>query len=350
MLRECDQRWGDCAVVGDDPAVEKHYDVVFMPLNPNIWFEHDSNWGVYGADGSLIEAAAHRREPDGRLHGQRERHDFELNNIRERVVDETLVYGGPLIPHFGHFICSTLSRLWWVARDGLAGRRVVFHGFGPVRHELAVRPFLAALLGGLGLSADNLVILRRPTRLDRLIVPKPAFQEQRCASRAYNYVADRIGTALCGERLIERRRPVYLSKTGLQTGVWRFVNEAELQARLVDAGIEVVHPETLPVADQIDIFRQRRVVIGTTGSQFHTCALAPAGGRNLCLGNSNTVVSNFQLIDALRGRSSRYLYPEGDLTAVRTSAQFLSEFEIADPSRVAAELLEAVWREDALID
>lgn len=350
MLRDSDQIWGGVELREAAPAVEKHYDVLFLPLNPNIWLEHDPGWGVYGADGSLIDAAAHRRGAELNLCGQSLRTEVSLADVRERVTDETLIYGGPLIPHYGHFICSSLSRLWLIARDGLAGRRIVFHATANIRQELASHRYFREFLGALGLNLSNIVVLQRPTRLDRLIIPRPSFLEQNYVSREYARVVGAIGRALGGEVEVRRRAPVYLTKTGLADGVTRPKDETLIEDRLRRGGVEIVRPETLDLPNQIRLFSDRRVVAGFIGSQFHTSAFAPrpAPSRNVLLTASPLLISNFVLFDKLRDQPARYVYPESGVTELKNRDGFLTQAVFADPARVADELLETIWAEDAL--
>ena len=349
MLSTCGHVWGDARIEEHAPAVERHYDVVFMPTQPTVWFEEDPGWGVYGADGALIDAAAHRAGPDGQLKGQSPRTDVDVAAITDRVADETLVYGGPINPHYGHFLCSTLARLWWVARDGVAGRRVVFHGAGKPANLFRNRPFIGVILGALGLTPENVVFLKRPTRLDRLVIPRPSFLEQAFASRAYLHVADRVGQALAGELPEDRAGPVYLTKTGLKEGVGRVIDEAMIEAVLAAGGVEIVRPETLALGEQIGLFKRRRVVAGTAGSQFHTAVFAPGRSRNVVLSVRPSINSNAVLFDRLRGQQTLYLHAGEPAEEVRDLDGFLSQTRFADPRGVAEALLEAIWREDALL-
>lgn len=348
-LRECDHVWGGTRIDEATPAVERHYDVVFRPWNPQVWYEQDPTWGVYGADGHLIDAAAHRVGPGARLKGQSLVSDGDIDAVSERVADEALVYGGPLNPHYGHFLCSTLSRLWLVARDGLAGRRVVFHGSGRPADLWRDHAFAGAILGALGLGPQTVVVLKRPTRLDRLIIPRPSFQEQEFASRAYLHVADRVGRRLAGDLPRDRAGPVYLTKTGLKGGVGRVMDEAVIEAVLRKGGVEIVRPEALTLADQIGLFQRRRVVAGTSGSQFHTAVFAGGPSRSVCLSARPSINSNAVLFDGLRGRATRHLHAGEPAEEVRDRDGFLGQTRFADTRRVAQELLDAIWREDALV-
>ena len=350
MLRECDHIWGGTNINEAAPAIERHYDVIFRPWRPDRWFEQDPNWGVYGADGHLIDAAAHRVGPGAQLKGQSSISDLDINTVSERVIDETLVYGGPLNLHYGHFLCSTLSRLWLVARDGLAGRRVVFHGSGKPTDLLSDYPSAGAILGALGLGPQTIVILKRPTRLDRMVIPRPSFQEQDFASRAYLYVANLVGRRLAGELPVDRAGPIYLTKTGLSQGVGRVKDEAVIEAVLRKGGVEIVRPEALMIREQIGLFRRQRVIAGTNGSQFHTAVFAEGRSRNICLSARPSINSNAVLFDQLRGQATRYLHAGEPAEEIRDKDGFQGQTRFANTRRVAEELLDAIWSEDRLLD
>ena len=349
-LRDDPLIWGEARIDEGAPAVERHCDVAFLPLDPAVWFEDDPRWGVYGADGALIDAAAHRVGPDAQLKGQSPTLAFDFEALPERVGDEALIYGGPINPHYGHFLCSTLSRLWIVARDGLQGRRVVFHCAEKPADLLQDRPFVADIFGALGLTPDDMVFLKRPTRLDRLVAPRPSFREQAFASRAYLHIADRVGRALAGHLPEDRAAPVYLSKTRLPNGVGRMIDEPLIEEVLRGGGVEIVHPERLPLSEQIGLFRRRRVVAGNAGSQFHTAVFAPGRSRNVCLCARSAVNSNAVMFDRLRDQATLYLHAGEPHKEIFRQDGFLAQTRFAEPRRVAEALLEAIWREDALLD
>ena len=52
-----------------------------------------------------------------------------------------------------------------------------------------------------------------------------------------------------------------------------YINIQELESILQDNGWIIVHPQTLTLSDQLDLFREAKIVAGFEGSAFHTLAI-----------------------------------------------------------------------------
>lgn len=68
---------------------------------------------------------------------------------------------------------------------------------------------------------------------------------------------------------------VYLSRRGDHKRL--LLNEAELEAALIQRGFTVVAPETLPIAEQVALFRHAEVVVAPTGAALANCMFMPPG-------------------------------------------------------------------------
>ena len=95
----------------------------------------------------------------------------------------------------------------------------------------------------------------------------------------------RISEAV-GDRGSESR--VYLSRSRFHAGNHGpgrvrtdEAQDARLDAVFTDAGFRVVHPETLPITEQIELVRGVRVLAGLSGSALHLSAFAEPGTRVL---------------------------------------------------------------------
>lgn len=335
MLRECDQFWGRRTVIGSEPAVEEHFGAIYIPFTPYVFFDGDPQWGIYDRNRDLIEGAALFRGPEKKLVGQ----TWQRGEIEALEAPEpTYIYGGPVVPHYGHFITATLARLWYLRGRRDDPTKILFHSGHGKRETFEALPYVAAAFQALGII-DRVVIFDRPTRVPHLIVPRPAFEEQSFAHFAFADLCHTIG-----ERLIDMSagfsdRPVYLTKTRLRSGVGRIRNEAEIEAVMERAGIEVISPEMLSLAEQMTLFATRPAILGTSTSAFHTHIFARPFGRIFVLNPNRLINSNFSLLDSINLLAPNYLYPEEGAGPVWNEDGFLTQFEIPNPRAVAEELL-----------
>ncbi len=345
VLRRCSHAWGAVRVLTEPLKADAYERTLFMPFSRTNYFAKDPTWGIYNSSGELIEAAALRLYEHRELVGQSETTPLAFEHA-ELAPEGDYVYGGPFVLHYGHFICTTLARLWYAAQGRLDGAKVVFHSHQDVDAMLAI-PHVRACFEKLGLNAGNIIVPERPTRFDRLIIPEPAFEEQSFVHPAYRETCRLIGGGYVEDDAASPLPPVYLSKTALTKGVGRISNEGVIEDYLYERGVEIIYPEKLSWAEQVRLFSQRRVIAGTTGSAFHTSIFAPARARLICLSTSGSVNSNLLLADAVNGTAAIYTYPEsGNRAELSNVDDFLTLVTLAQPAQVARDLADLITREN----
>lgn len=190
------------------------------------------------------------------------------------------------------------------------------------------------------LTPDHIATFSQPTKIQKLIVPHTSFQEQHFIHRVYAALGHRIGSKLLQDRAPRAGLPpVYISKTKLAIGVGRIINEAPLEKRLEEAGIEIVWPETLSLREQAALFLERPIILGTVSSAFHSSIFVSPRSRLLIVSPIPGPNSNFLLIDAANDNNAAYFYPAGTEVVQSEGDPFLTSFRVGDPLAVAEALL-----------
>jgi hypothetical protein len=316
-LRRCRDWWGETALRDDLPALREVADAIYLPHS------FEDPWGVFGPDGRL--------GPDGV--------DGPLPDPAglPAAPDAEYLYLGHLVPHYGHVIVDTLSRLWPLAGHDGPRPRLLIHTFDPLP-AFGALDFLRAILGRLGLAPEDLVAFEEPVRIGRLIVPEPAFRAQVEAHAVFGTLCREIGAGFHDPAETDAdHRLLYLSKSRLATGIARIANEDDLVAELDRRGVEIAYPERLSFGEQVRLLSRRRLILGSTGSAFHTTIFAAPGRRVLGLNWMPAVNSNFALIDRLAGNTARYYHLDGTRYAPAEGFEF--RWTIPDPRAVAAEMV-----------
>jgi acetyltransferase-like isoleucine patch superfamily enzyme/capsular polysaccharide biosynthesis protein len=331
FLVECTECWGNIELIEDPPLLSVDHNVIYVP------YEKDGPWGLFRPDGDVVPGSVDFHGPDREVQGQ----ILSWSGNAAHVADDgNYLYGGLLNPHFGHFLVNSLSRLWPLVSAERPAAKIVFHGLGDSQQWFNL-PFCRDIFEALGLQPSDVLILEQPTMFKNITVPHTSFQEQHFIHRAYAQLGHHIGQEILKGRPIRQGLPaVYLSKTRLPSGVGHVENEDIVESILREAGsIEILYPETLCLREQIALFAERPVVVGTTGSAFHTSIFYPPKAKLILLSPVSGPNTNFMMIDLANENDARYVYAPGT-TLEAEDGRFLTTMRFPEPEAIAHDLLD----------
>ena len=313
-LSPCSTLFGEAAIVLGEPQVGLHVDRVYRPFSSQVFFDRDLSWGIYNKEGHVDPLAAYVRGRELSLVGQSIYQPEEATDAD--IVTEDHIYFGPFIPHYGHFIVTSLARSWYLDSIDARGAKLLCHSSHPIAAHLD-GPYMGPIIRALGLEAEQFTRPTRPTRFTRLTIPGAAFLEQKRAYSSFVEPMHRIGDALVAERQRRREKVVYLSKARLGPGsVAHVTNEAEVEIALAEHNIDIISPERLTLAQQVDLFSSSSKVLGFVGSAFHTHILVRDPPAVVGVTFDNFINSNFLMLDHLNNCDSNYFCCNDNLVKV----------------------------------
>ncbi|KAB7782442.1 glycosyltransferase family 61 protein [Methylorubrum populi] len=333
----CRDMFGTANLRHGDPATRTVFDAIYTP------FRRDERWGVFEASRDTVEACIDYREPHYHLMYQKPIYPDSAINV-PLAPEDRYIYGGRFNPHYGHYLVESIPRLWRIAREGLAGRKILMHGEGDPTGWLQL-DHVRTTWEGLGLTQDDFAHFDYPVRIRELTVPLPSLQQQTFAHPVFGELCRKIGQSVLGT-LAERpinTTPVYLSKTRLGSGVNVVVGEDVVEQRLAAEGFDIIHPQELSLREQIALFDERSVILGTAGSAFHTSVFSSRPSRQIAISPINSVNSNYVLFDKLSYTETEQYYQIGTHD-IGGNEHFLTRRKLADPI-VAAENLIRITRD-----
>ena len=269
------------------------------------------------------------------------------NDVTEYADDETYIFLGEIHDHFGHFLLSTLSRLWQI-RSMPSNVKIIMNAGAAERVR---RKHVKSLLEAFGVGIDRLWAPDRPMRLRNVILPCACLEERnfvhKCFGKLYNRAGDYITRTTNFD--LPGNGPIYLSKSKMVAGVRKIMNEETIENRLVSAGYAVVYPETLPLEQQVAVWRLGRPVVAFNGSSLHTSALS-SHAHMISFGWDRVLDSSFALCDwANESRSDYFYFEDGTLHDLGPSPGhnpgingISSRIQIEDPIGAAEAILRAV--------
>jgi len=228
-------------------------------VTPHRWTGPNSlRMGSYNSDGKMDpETGLHRRYDPLLPHRLGKTHPVLLHPHEEF---EQGIFGGPLLPAYGHFILESLARLW-AAKD-YPDCPVLFSVDDRTR-TARLTPWMQEILGILDVS-NPVALISQPVRVRKLLVPEPGYEIQYRFGRHHAAFLGRIAwRPVTGKKL-------WVSRAKLDGKVGACQSRAELETALVAEGWQIIHPETLPIIDQLEHFATAERIGGEQGSALHT--------------------------------------------------------------------------------
>ena len=277
---------------------------------------------VHDAEGNLVPGSQRLWAGDSKSPVPADPAVVRVPQQAEQMAGDWL-YLGHWLSHFGHFLLETLTDLWPDPAAFPVRGLVAHHEFrgevppvgGAPASEAKVKGWQRDLLARAGYGDLPVLVVRgRPARVERLLVPDrpvvlkswakpPAVDVWRRIARTVEPASDR--------RVFLSRKLFHEAQEGNRRRV-RVVRgwDDELEDMFGAAGFRVVHPETLPLAEQIALVRGADVLAGLSGSALHLAVFADPGTRVLEIGDSRSPrepMPSQRMIDAACGHRSAFV-------------------------------------------
>ena len=246
---------------------------------------------------------------------------------------------GQMHTHYGHFLLSSLQRLW--ALDEYERHDITLVIPSNDLDKCFSLQHIKESFEALGIRREQVISASEYDVFPDLKVPEPAFVENASVSSCWGDFMRKLGESLSPplQRPLDDT-PVYFSKERLASGVRRIEGESDLSKILASRGVRVVYPEELSLPEQIKIWREHKTFGSFSGSSLHTGAFVREKNIVSVHGNSNAL-TNQTMIDEVQGHKSIYLNAEDQRAYVGKEAMFDSVDRLLDPERVAAGILSA---------
>lgn len=241
---------------------------------------------VVARDGGLLpDAFAKSHFVPGAVERDGDGWSAKLPQVRDRIKGRHL-FAEMIYGHFGHAIVDMPARLWPLATTGLAIAAldgvIALPMLGVTRKGVMPR-HTSTMIEAMGVPEDALSFVDRPVRVDRLIIARRAAPYCGRMDSAFNSVTHAAGRRLAAESDLGGDLPeqLYLSRSRLAEDPRGGASLACLDDTFRELGFEVVHPQELPLPDQIALVRRAKHIAGPIGSQTHLCAFSDTPGLKL---------------------------------------------------------------------
>ncbi len=185
-------------------------------------------------------------------------------SVRAERLDEVLLWGGTIVPQFGHIISETVPRLFAsaMARPDLRIALVAPDATWP---EGAPK-YLASVLSWLGIDEDRLVYITKPTRVRALLaMPQPEVLDGPAPPDAYLAMYEE--NARRQGLTADPRATVFVTRGSVVgTGRGIITGESYLAERLAAQGVDILDAGAVPLAQQLGTYAGAKTLIIVEGS------------------------------------------------------------------------------------
>jgi Glycosyltransferase 61 len=281
---------------------------------------------------------------------------LQVGDVTEQAPDPLYIFLGPIHRHYGHFLVSTLSRLWFYNKTKFPDVKVIVCGWTleilnvdeNLPDNLSRRyPYMGEVFETLGLRGGDFVTFDRPTTLKSTIISSPCFGEQNFIHhifpKMFGAMQDRL---LYGTVPVPSNTPIFLARSRLRAGISSLFSEEEFTSVLAAKGVEIIYPEQMSLLRQVRLFIDRRNISGFGGSALHTAAfVSPRKFLSFNLLGPNLPnplsrpLSNQVLIDWACGHETIYLYLPDGTELAEPQPGFAHSMRLTNPKRTAMEFL-----------
>ncbi len=256
------------------------------------------------------------------------------------VLDGTYFYlDNEVRGHFGHAMTEQVSRLWALplARKTAPDLKAVM----AINKGREIQPFEVELYGAAGLAPEELVLLREPARVERLLASSPMFSMPEYVHPEIRHTWQRIGDVLeSGATLDEMPERMFISRRIRKRAC---LNTGEVEELFAKHGFAIVYPEDYRMADQVAMFRHAKVIAGFAGSGLFNVCFASDKKHLIMLQHAAYSATNEYLMASVLGHDIDAIVsevdPESELN--RNVKRFQSSFTV-DFDREGAYLARAL--------
>lgn len=245
------------------------------PALPDPLLRRVYDGGVYDSEGRIVRLSAHLKNPARNVPLPQPE-----PSAADILIEGQWLFGGRLARQFGHFLTESLGRLWWLQEcEGRQPDGIAYLWYASVSSradpDLMIAPFMRRLWNLLGVTAAPRVVVA-PTRFGSLIVPSQ-LKGLTSARQMAGHPRFRRFVAKLAEHDAVKRGPapesVFVSRSRLGEAHGQMLLEPWLDELFAANGYTVIHPETLPLEEQLSIFNKASRLVFSEGSALHLYAL-----------------------------------------------------------------------------
>ncbi|MDD3417201.1 MAG: glycosyltransferase family 61 protein [Lachnospiraceae bacterium] len=219
-------------------------------------------------------------------------YDFDEKNII--ASNETVVFMGPFLSHWGHFICDQISRLWYVL-DNPKKYKIAYCGWNWGSENTDVWGNYLEFFELLGIPKENLINVKKPTKYKEVIIPEISFYMNKYYTIEFKNIFKKIVSNVKLEQNIEKYDLIFYSRGKFDFAKGRERGEKTFEKIFEKNGYKIIEPELLTLSQQIYYLQNCKKMVATSGSITHNLLFAQKEIEVTIL-NKMYLMNNYQMV------------------------------------------------------
>ena len=253
---------------------------IILPAHTNpdkLW----ADGGVIDDKGNFVKASS-----NGYLFGGKYDHDGYDKSNKE------VIFFGPFISHWGHFICDLIGRMWYI-KENPQKYKIAYCGWNWHQDEGNIEGNFLELLELLGCHKSQFINIQKPTKFKKIIIPDLAFSGGNYYTKEFEkMISIIVKNAL--KNSTKTPKKIYFSRTKFNNGKER--GEEKIENIFKTNGYQIVYPESLSVKEQINYLNNAEQLAMVSGSLSHNLMFTKSEHLQAIILNKMDLINNYQLV------------------------------------------------------
>jgi hypothetical protein len=225
--------------------------------------------------------------------------NYEVLDEDIKTIDEEVIYFGPYISHWGHFICDQISRLWFALKSDKK-YRIAYCGWdwGAGKSDKINDNFLQ-LIELLDINPNRLINITRPIKFKKIIIPDFSFIVGEYYTREFIQLLDKIieNALKKGKQLnLSKYEKIYFTRQNFSDSSEKEYGEKNLVELFQKNDFKILSPEKLSAVEQIFYINNAKYIASLSGSITHNYMFNKNSNLNVIVLNKINLCNDYQMM------------------------------------------------------
>ena len=138
-----------------------------------------------------------------------------IDPTKIKRIDQKFMYGENLTLHYGHFLCESICRLWYLEQAEKLGILILgqAHKAKSISDLKVSRNFFDEFMTALDLDSEQFLELTRPVILGEVVFPYPSLSfYRREVFACHKLVPELVAQKLLPDKVTQTEQPLYISR------------------------------------------------------------------------------------------------------------------------------------------